>query len=285
MIRKIAVVTDSNSGITQEDGKILGVEVVPTPFFINGELYLEDITLTREEFFEKLGVDAEITTSQPAPGDLIDTWEALLEEYEEVIHIPLSSSLSSSYETAMMLSQDYDGRVWVVNNQRVSGMQKSSVLDALRLVKAGKTAAEIKEILEAEKSSARAYITVDTLKYLKKGGRITPTAAAIGSVLNIKPVLIVNDEKLDSCAKVRGLKAAKKIMLEMVKKDLEEHYAGEDMSLFAITACNAEETEAWRQEVAEQFPEFEVRSEYLSLSVTCHTGPGALAVGYAKNMK
>jgi len=282
MDKKIAIVTDSNSGITQAQAKELGVYVVPTPFFINGELYLEDITLTREEFYEKLVEDAEISTSQPAPGDLIDTWEKVLKEYDEIVHIPISSSLSSACETAIMLSQDYDERVQVVNNQRVSVMQSSSVLDALRLVELGKTAKEIKSILEDEKFNACAYITVDTLKYLKKGGRVTPAAAAIGAVLNIKPVLIVFGEKLDSFAKVRGWKSAKKTMLDAVEKDLKEKFGDDEMILYAVSTCDAEETENWRQEIAEYFPNYEVKADYLSLSVTCHIGPGALALGYAK---
>ena len=282
MDKNIAIVTDSNSGITQARAKELGVHVVPTPFFINGELYLEDITLTREGFFEKLVEDAEISTSQPAPGDLIDTWEKLLKEYDEIVHIPLSASLSSACETAMMLSQDYDGRVQVVNNKRVSVMQMSSVLDALRLAESGKTATEIKTILEDEKFNACAYITVDTLKYLKKGGRVTPAAAAIGAVLNIKPVLVVFGEKLDSFAKVRGFKAAKKNMLEAVEKDLKEKFGNDEMMLYAVSTCDTEETESWRQEIAEYFSDYEVKADYLSLSVSCHIGPGALAIAYAK---
>ena len=282
MDKNIAIVTDSNRGITQARAKELGVHVVPTPFFINGELYLEDITLSRDEFYEKLVEDAEISTSQPAPGDLIDTWEKLLKEYDEIVHIPLSASLSSACETAMMLSQDYDGRVQVVNNKRVSVMQMSSVLDALRLAESGKTATEIKTILEDEKFNACAYITVDTLKYLKKGGRVTPAAAAIGAVLNIKPVLVVFGEKLDSFAKVRGFKAAKKNMLEAVEKDLKEKFGNDEMMLYAVSTCDAEETESWRQEIAEYFSDYEVKADYLSLSVSCHIGPGALAIAYAK---
>lgn len=285
MAKKVAVVTDSNSGITQAEAKELGIYVVPNPFFIDGELYLEDITLTRAEFYEKLNDDAQISTSQPAPGDLIDTWEKVLEEYDEIVHIPISSSLSSACETAFMLSKDYDDRVQVVDNQRVSVMQKSSVLDAVRLVEQGKSAKEIKEILEYEKLNACAYITVDTLKYLKKGGRVTPAAAAIGAVLNIKPVLVINSEKLDSVAKTRGWKAAKKTMLETVKRDLEEKYAGEDMTLYIATSCDEETTKAWKREVEQHFSGQEVVAEYLSLSVTCHTGPGALGIGYAKKVK
>lgn len=285
MEKRIAVVTDSNSGITQAQAKELGIHVVPTPFFINGDLYLEDITLTRDAFFEKLNDDAEISTSQPAPGDLLDTWDKVLEEYDEVVHIPLSKSLSSACETAIMLSRDYDGKVQVVNNQRVSVMQRESVTDALRLAEAGKSATEIKEILEAEKFNACAYITVDTLKYLKKGGRVTPAAAAIGAVLNIKPVLVVNGEKLDSIAKVRGWKASKKAMLDAAEKDLQEKYANEDMVLYAVSTCSEEETEEWRQEIVARFPDYEVRKDYLSLSVSCHIGAGALAVAYAKVVK
>lgn len=285
MAKKVAIVTDSNSGITQAEGKVLGVTVIPTPFFINGELFLEDITLTRDDFFKKLDEDAQISTSQPSPGDVMDAWDNLLKEYDELVYIPISSSLSSTYDTAMMLAQDYDGRVQVVNNKRVSAMQKNAVLDAVRLVAQGKSAAQVKEILEEEKLNAVAYLAVDNLKYLKKGGRVTPAAAALGTVLNIKPVLLVNDEKIDSIAKVRGAKAAKKTMLELVEKDLNEKYAGEDMVIFALTSCNAEESESWKQEIAEKFPEYEVRVEYLSLSVTCHTGLGALAIGYAKNVK
>ncbi len=284
MAGKVAVVTDSNSGITQAQAKELGIHVVPTPFFIDGELYLEDITLTRDDFFKKLSEDAEISTSQPAPGDLIDTWDKILEEYDEIVHIPLSKSLSSAYATAVMLADDYDGKVQVVNNKRVSVMQKSSVLDALRLAEQGKTASEIKAVLEEETLNARAFITVDTLKYLKKGGRVTPTAAAIGTVLNIKPVLLVSAEKLDSYAKVRGAKAAKKAMFEAVEKELAE-FAGEDMSIYAVTTCNVEDTEAWREEVQARFPEYDVKAEYLSLSVTCHIGPDAIAIAYAKNVK
>lgn len=285
MAKKIAIVTDSNSGITQANAKEFGVTVVPTPFFINGELFYEDVTLTRDEFFERLMEDADISTSQPAPGDLIAAWDELLKEYDEIVHIPIALSLSSSYETAVMLSQDYDGRVQIVNNQRVSVMQRSSIFDAMRLAEQGKSAKEIREILEEEKANAGAYITVDTLKYLKKGGRVTPAAAAIGSVLNIKPVLIVHGEKLDSFAKVRGVKAAKKTMLDVVEKVLREELPGEDVTIYAVTTCNAEETENWRQEIAQHFPGYDIQAAYLSLSVTCHIGPGALAVAYAKNVK
>ena len=281
---KIAVVTDSNSGITQEKGKELGVHVIPMPFYIDGELFLEDITLTQEAFYEKLASDCEISTSQPAPGEVMEFWDKLLKEYDEIVHIPMSSGLSSTCETAIMLSKDYDGKVEVVNNQRISVTQKTSVLDAVRLAKAGKSALEIKESLEAEKLEASIYITVDTLKYLKKGGRTTPAAAAIGTVLNLKPVLQIQGEKLDAFAKVRGWKQAKKTMLDAMEKDLLHRFGGKKMSLLAAYTCSAEEAKSWKEELEDRFPNYTIDMDPLSLSVACHIGPGALAVACAKEV-
>lgn len=281
---KIAVVTDSNSGITQEKGKELGVHVIPMPFYIDGELFLEDITLTQEAFYEKLASDCEISTSQPAPGEVMEFWDKLLKEYDEIVHIPMSSGLSSTCETAIMLSKDYDGKVEVVNNQRISVTQKTSVLDAVRLAKAGKSALEIKESLEAEKLEASIYITVDTLKYLKKGGRITPAAAAIGTVLNLKPVLQIQGEKLDAFAKARGWKQAKKTMLDAMEKDLLHRFGGKKMSLLAAYTCSAEEAKSWKEELEDRFPNYTIDMDPLSLSVACHIGPGALAVACAKEV-
>lgn len=281
---KIAVVTDSNSGITQEKGKELGVHVIPMPFYIDGELFLEDITLTQEAFYEKLASDCEISTSQPAPGEVMEFWDKLLKEYDEIVHIPMSSGLSSTCETAIMLSKDYDGKVEVVNNQRISVTQKTSVLDAVRLAKAGKSALEIKESLEAEKLEASIYITVDTLKYLKKGGRITPAAATIGTVLNLKPVLQIQGEKLDAFAKVRGWKQAKKTMLDAIEKDLLHRFGGKKMSLLAAYTCSAEEAKSWKEELEDRFPNYTIDMDPLSLSVACHIGPGALAVACAKEV-
>ena len=281
---KIAVVTDSNSGITQEKGKELGVHVIPMPFYIDGELFLEDITLTQEAFYEKLASDCEISTSQLAPGEVMEFWDKLLKEYDEIVHIPMSSGLSSTCETAVMLSKDYDGKVEVVNNQRISVTQKTSVLDAVRLAQAGKSALEIKESLEAEKLEASIYITVDTLKYLKKGGRITPAAAAIGTVLNLKPVLQIQGEKLDAFAKVRGWKQAKKTMLDAIEKDLLHRFGGKKMSLLAAYTCSAEEAKSWKEELEDRFPNYTIDMDPLSLSVACHIGPGALAVACAKEV-
>ena len=275
---EVAVVTDSNSGITQDKGKELGIRVFPMPFFINGELYLEDITITQEEFYQKLTNDADISTSQPAPGDLMDMWEEILQEYDELVYIPMSSGLSAACENAMMLSKEYDGKVQVVDNQRVSVTLKQSVLKAIDLVKEGKGAQEIKEILEAEGRESSIYITVDTLKYLKKGGRITPAAAAVGAVLNIKPVLQIQGGKLDAFAKARGWKQAKKIMLDAIEKDMEERFQGEPVCIQAAYTSSKEDAQKWKEEIQARIPNVEIDMDPLSLSVACHIGPGALAV-------
>lgn len=268
-MKKIAIVTDSNSGITQEMGKTMGIHVIPMPFFIDGELFLEDITLTQEEFYKRLGEDSDISTSQPSPGEVMECWDELLKEYDEIVHIPMSSGLSSTCHAAQSLSQEYEGKVCVVDNQRISVTQKQSVEDAIVLRDAGKSASEIKEILEAEKLQASIYITVDTLKYLKKGGRVTPAAAALGTVLNLKPVLQIQGEKLDAFSKVRGWKAAKRTMLKAIEKDLNDRFADvrEDMVLGMAYTCSKEEAQEWKQEIAEKFPEYEIVEGPLSLSV------------------
>lgn len=281
-MKKVAVVTDSNSGITQKEAKELGIRVVPMPFYIDGELYYEDITLSQKEFYEKLSGNADISTSQPSPADVMEIWEELLEEYDEVVHIPMSSGLSTSCETAMMLAKDFDGKVFVVNNQRISVIQRQAVLDALELAEAGKSGQEIHDILMKEKLEASIYITVDTLKYLKKGGRVTPAGAALGTVLNLKPVLTIQGEKLDAFAKVRGLKSAKKVMKEAMKKDLEERFGGKKVHLEAAYTCTHEEAQEWKKELEEYFPGYEIHMDALSLSVACHIGPGAMAVACSR---
>lgn len=287
-MNKIAIVTDSNSGITQDEGRSLGVFVLPMPFYINEVMYLEGITLSQEEFYERLQKDETISTSQPSPGEVCGMWDNLLKEYDEIVHIPMSSGLSASCETAMGLARDYDGKVQVVDNQRISVTQRQSVLDALALVKAGKNAAEIREILEAEKMESSIYITLETLKYLKKGGRITPAAAAIGTVLNLKPVLQIQGDKLDAYSKVRGKKQAKRVMLKAMKEDLDTRFAeyvkkGEMCLQMAYTG-NQEEAEEFKKEVQEMFPELEIHMDPLSLSVACHIGHGALAVACSKKV-
>ena len=283
---KVAIVTDSNSGITQKRGEELGIYVLPMPFFIGGELYLEDITLSQEQFYEKLGADSEISTSQPSPGDVMDLWDKLLEDYDEIVCIPMSSGLSSTCETALSLAQDYDEKVQVVNNQRISVTQEQSVYDAIKLRDEGKSAAEIRQVLEKEKMQASIYITVDTLKYLKKGGRITPAAAAIGTVLNLKPVLQIQGEKLDAFAKVRGWKAAKKTMLNAIEKDLTDRFADvkDQMVLGMAYTCSKEEADEWKNEIQTRFPDYELVEGSLSLSIACHIGPGAMAITYMKRV-
>lgn len=287
-MRKIAIVTDSNSGITQEQGRELGVAVIPMPFFIDEKLFLEGITLSQEEFYQRLSEDADISTSQPTPADVTKVWDELLEEWEEIVHIPMSSGLSNTCATAMMLAKDYKGKVQVVDNQRISVTQRQAVLDALYLRNHIEEASKIKEILEAEKMESSIYITLETLKYLKKGGRITPAAAAIGTVLNLKPVLQIQGEKLDAYAKVRGKKAAKRAMIKAMKKDFETRFAKYDaeglMCLQMAYTGNRQEAEEFKAEVQEQFPGYEIHMDPLSLSVSCHIGQGALAVACAKRV-
>lgn len=287
-MRKIAIVTDSNSGITQDEGRKLGISVLPMPFYINEVMYLEGVTLSQEEFYERLKKDEPISTSQPNPGEVCGLWDTLLKEYNEIVHIPMSSGLSASCETAMGLARDYNGKVQVVDNQRISVTQKQSVMDALTLVQAGKSAAEIREILEAERRESSIYITLETLKYLKKGGRITPAAAAIGTVLNLKPVLQIQGDKLDAYSKVRGKKQAKRVMLKAMKEDFDSRFAeyakrGEMCLEMAYTG-NQEEAEGFKKEVQEMFPDYEIQMDPLSLSVACHIGHGALAVACSKKV-
>lgn len=284
---KVAIITDSNSGITQEEGKQLGIRIVPMPFMINGEEYLEDITLTQQEFYAKLGEGSDISTSQPSPESIMALWDEVLEEYDEIVHIPMSSGLSGSCQTAMMLAEDYDGKVEVVNNQRISVTQRQSALDAKELAAKGMCAAEIKEKLEAVKFDSSIYITLDTLKYLKKGGRITPAAAALGTLLRLKPVLTVQGEKLDAFAKARTVKQAKNLMIEAMKHDFAERFhdpEGKSMHLEMAYTYDLDAAEAFRQEVQEAFPGLEIHMDPLSLSVSCHIGPGALAVACSKKI-
>ena len=284
---KVAILTDSNSGITQEEAKKLGIYVFPTPVYINDEVFYEGVDLTTEQFFARQAEGAEIKTSMPVVGDVIDKCESLLEEYDEVVYIPLSSGLSSSCDTAIMLAEDYDGKVQVVNNQRISVTMKLSVFDAKTLADAGKSATEIKEILEAMKFESTIYIMVDTLEYLKKGGRITPAAAAIGSLLKIKPVLQIRGEKLDSFAKARTVKQAKQIMMDAIAQDMKEVLhdpTGEDTIIAMAHTQNEEEIAKFKEEVEERFPGHDIIVDPLSLVVSSHIGPGALAVTCTKKL-
>ena len=279
----VAIVTDSNSGISQAEGKELGIYVIPMPFLVDGKLYFEDVDMNKEQFYHFLENDADLSTSQPSPGDVMDLWDKLLKEYDEIVHIPMSSGLSASCSTAMGLARDYDGKVQVVDNQRISVTMQQSVMDAKHLVAAGKSAAQNKEILEKEALESSIYLMVDTLKYLKKGGRITPAAALLGSALNLKPILQIQGDKLDAYKKVRGVKAAKKNMLEAMKKDVEGRFSDYvtkgQLKLHVAYTTDEETARQWKEEVQSVFPDIAIsRMDPLSFSVTCHTGPGVLAI-------
>ena len=279
----VAIVTDSNSGISQAEGKELGIYVIPMPCLVDGKLYYENVDITKEQFYHFMESDADLTTSQPSPGDVMDLWDKLLKEYDEIVHIPMSSGLSASCSTAMGLAQDYDGKVQVVNNQRISVTMQQSVMDAKHLAATGKSAAQIKEILEKEALESSIYLVVDTLNYLKQGGRITPAAALLGSALNLKPLLQIQGEKLDAYKKVRGMKAAKKNMLDAMKKDVEgrfaDYVAKGQLKLHVAYTTDEETAKQWMEEVQNAFPDLTItRMDPLSFSITCHTGPGVLAI-------
>ena len=284
---RTAIATDSNSGITQEQAAKLGIYVLPMPFMINGEMFYEGVNLTHEEFFKRMEEGADITTSQPSPGEVTDFWDKLLKEYDEILYIPMSSGLSGSCQTAIMLADDYDGKVQVVNNQRISVTQEQSALDARDLAAKGYEAAQIKEILERTKYESSIYITLTTLKYLKKGGRITPAAAALGTLLKLKPVLQIQGEKLDSFAKARTVKQAKKMMVDAMRNDFDHRFndpEGKNIYLEMAYTHNLEDAEAFKKEVEAEFPGMEIVLNPLSLSVSCHIGPGALAVACSKKI-
>ena len=286
---KTAIVTDSNSGITQAEGKELGITVLPMPFYINEKMYYEDIDLTQEQFYQMLQDGAPISTSQPVVANLLELWDHLLETYDEIVHIPMSSGLSGSCETAMALAREYHGRVEVVNNQRISVTQRQSVMDAITLAGHGKTAREIREYLELTKMDSSIYIMVDTLNYLKKGGRITPAAAALGTLLRLKPVLQIQGEKLDAFAKARNVRQAKKLMIEAIHNDCIKRFGSDETGShmwihMAYTGTDTTAIHEFREEVAAEFPNHDIIVNPLSLSVACHIGPGALAVTCTKMM-
>lgn len=284
----IAIVTDSNSGITQAQAKELGVFVLPMPFMINEQTYFEDIDLTQEEFYQKLEGGANIGTSQPSPEAVMNLWNELLKDYDEIVHIPMSSGLSGSCQSAIMLAEDYDGRVQVVNNQRISVTQRQSAMDAKLLAAKGMNAREIKDFLEADKFNSSIYIMLDTLYYLKKGGRITPAAAAIGTMLRLKPVLQIQGEKLDAFAKARTTAQGKSIMINAIKSDIISRFGGltEEKGIWLqIAHTNNEEAAlAYKEEILAQFPGYDIHIDPLSLSVACHIGPGALAFACCKKI-
>lgn len=285
---KVAIVTDSNSGITQAESKELGVFVIPMPFNFGDETFFEDIDLTQEEFYKKLEEGADISTSQPTPESVMNMWDELLKDYDEIVHMPMSSGLSSSCNTAMILARDYDGKVEVVNNQRISVTLRHAINDAITMANKGMSAAEIKKVLEDTKFDSSIYITVDTLKYLKKGGRITPAAAALGTLLKIKPVLQIQGEKLDSFAKARTMKQARQIMMNAIRSDFSNRFHSDaiasDMHIAIAHTQNLEMAMDLKEELESIYPGHDIIVNPLSLSVACHIGPGALAIAVTKKL-
>lgn len=284
---KIAIITDSNSGITQAQGKELGIFVLPMPFMINEEPFFEDINLTQDEFYKKLESGADVITSQPSPEDVLNLWKEVLKDHDEIVHIPMSSGLSGSCQSAIMLSEDFNGKVQVVNNQRISVTQRQSCLDAKLLASRGMNAEQIKEFLEKDKFNSSIYIMLDTLYYLKKGGRITPAAAAIGTLLKLKPVLQIQGEKLDAFAKARTVNQGKSTMINAIRNDMETRFGGaapDNIWLEIAYTKNIDAAMQFKKELQQEFPGFDIEMDPLSLSVSCHIGPGALAVACCKKI-
>ena len=287
---KIAVVTDSNSGITQAQAKEMGITVLPMPFMIDGETYYEDITLTQELFYQRLKDNSDISTSQPTPDSIMKLWDELLKEYDQIVHIPMSAGLSGSCATAMMLAgeDEYEGNVFVVDNHRISVTQYQSVKDTMMLADMGMDGAQIKKCLEETAADSVIFVTVDTLKYLKKGGRITPAAAALGTLLRIKPVLIILGEKLDSFAKARTMKQAKTLMMNAIQKELDERLHDSECKDCHLAIAHSDNEEAaleFKKEVEERFPDADIYLAPLSLSIACHIGPGSLALTATRKME
>lgn len=284
MSKKVAIVSDTNCGITLEDAKELGIYLITMPFCVDGEDYYEYKTMNHELFFEKLRAGAEVSTSMPSPADLMDLWDELLNEYDEVLHIPMSSGLSGSCHAAMGFAEEYDGKVVVVDNKRISIIMKQAVLEAKFMAENGKNAGEIKEFLEEDALNASIYVAVDTLEYLKKSGRVTPAAAAIGSVLNIKPVLQIQGGKLDAYKKVRGMKQAAKAMFEGIREDMATRFAGKDIVIRAAYSGGEEVKNIWAEALQEEFTDMEIQIDPLPISICCHVGEGAMGIGIMEKM-
>ena len=285
---KIAILTDSNSGITQAQSKELGIHVVPMPFMIDEEEFFEDINLTQEQFYQKLGDNANVSTSQPTPDSLMKIWDELLKDHDSIVYIPMSSGLSGSCQSAYMFAQEeYEGKVFVVDNQRISVTQRQSAIDAKEMADKGFSAEEIVQKLMDTKFESSIYIMLDTLYYLKKGGRITPAAAALGTLLRLKPVLQIQGEKLDAFAKARTSSQGKSIMINAIKNDIETRFGGEEAKDYWIAAAYTKDIDTaneWKKELEKEFPGMDIHMDPLSLSVACHIGPGALAVTVTRKL-
>lgn len=284
MSKKVAIVSDTNCGITLDEAKELGIYLITMPFTVDGEENFEYKTMNHAQFFEKLRAGAEVSTSMPSPADLMDLWDRLLEEYDEVVHIPMSSGLSGSCQAAMGFAAEYDGKVEVVDNKRISVIMKQSILEARYMTQKGICAKEIKEYLEKDALNASIYVAVDTLEYLKKSGRVTAAGAAIGSVLSIKPVLQIQGGKLDAYKKVRGMNQATKAMFDGIKSDLETRFAGKEVVIRAAYSGSEEVKDAWETALKEAFPETEIEIDLLPISICCHTGEGAMGIGIMEKM-
>lgn len=281
--RSTTVTTDSNSGITQAEARSLGIRVLPMPIYIDGELFFEDVDITNEAFYERQAAGADIKTSMPSPTSLTEMWDDALKNCDHVIHIPMTSGLSGSCGAAQALAQDYGGRVIVVDNGRISVPLRLAIEDALSMIKAGKAAEEIADILTREGAEMSVYITVDMLKYLKQGGRLSPSAAALGTLLSVKPVLAIGNGKIEAYSKVIGMKAAKKAMFDALEADLDGKFRGHSVRLCAAYTCTHDEALEWKREIEEHFPGMgEVTMDPLTLSVACHTGPGAIGIGCSR---
>lgn len=284
-MNKIAVMTDTNSGIIPEDAAKYGIFLMKMPFIVNGEEHLEYTDMTYSEFFEKLSAGAEVSTSQPAPGALIEMWDEILKDYDELIYFPMSGGLSGTCATAKALALDYDDRVFVVDNKRISVTMRESVFDALYLIGEDMTAKEITEYLENEGMHSSIYVAVNTLEYLKKSGRVTAAGAAIGTLLGIKPVLQIHGGKLDAFKKVRGMKAAMDAMLEGIENDVEDRFSDDNIHIRAAYSGDKEVGIIWRDAVAERFPDYDIGLDALPISISCHTGPGALGIGVTRTRR
>ena len=284
-MKKTGIVTDSNSGITEEEAFWLGIKVVPMPFTIDGTEYYEGITIGRDEFYKKLEEGADVKTSQPSPEMLMDIWDEMLQEYEEIVYIPMSSSLSSSVMTAKILAEDYYRKVCVVDNLRISCTQKMSVLEAVRLSELGYNALQIQNILERDRLNASIYIAVDTMKHLKRGGRVTPAGASVASMLNIKPILQIQGEELDAYAKARCEKSVCDKLLHAVEKDIEGRFHGKNVYIEGAYSCSEEKAGVWKKEIEKRFPDYRISMDPLALSIGCHVGEGAIAIGCMEELE
>jgi len=284
-MKKVGIATDSHSGILPEIATQMGVRVLPMPFYVDEECYYEGISITREQFFEYLKAEKKVSTSQPSPEAVMEFWREGLKEYEQIVYMPLSSGLSGACHTAMALAQDdeFEGKVFVVDHGRIATPLRRSIMDALELAEEGFDAAQIKEKMEGEKENMSIYIAVETLENLKKGGRISPATAALGTLLNIKPILKLGVGVLDTYKKSRGMKKARKEMIDAMKQDLEttfrEAYEKGEVHLLAASSADEETTKGWLQEIREAFPDMEIMCDYLTLGISCHTGEGALGIG------